>query len=174
MSTRKSMKLPIIITFLFICIITYLFMNIKQSVVVCEKITTYDSDIKLIETVVSNMDGKKIVSLNVVKEVTIPDNYPKKEKTLQAIKNSLEYTTEYLEGKASSTITGNRVVTNIEVSDDELVLIDNLSFHDNSGEILVSINTNTKSSEVIALKVGDNYTDGEFMMYLKNKGYSCK
>ena len=28
--------------------------------------------------------------------------------------------------------------------------------------------------DVIALKVGDSYTDGEFMMHLKNKGYSCK
>ena len=49
MTTRKSMKLPVLITFIFICIIVYLFMNIKQTVVVCEKTTIFDSDIKLVE-----------------------------------------------------------------------------------------------------------------------------
>ena len=174
MTTRKSMKLPIVITFLFICIIVYLFMNIKQTVVECEKVSTFDSDIKLTETVTANLDGKKITSLSVRKNVTIPDKYNKKEATLTAIKNSLEYTTEYLGERASCVITGNHVVADIEVTNNELVLLDNISFVDNNGEISVSINTNTKSSDVIALKVGDNYTDGEFMMYLKNKGYSCK
>ena len=174
MTTRKSMKLPIVITFLFICIIVYLFMNIKQTVVECEKVSTFDSDIKLTETITANLDGKKITALSVRKNVSIPDKYNKKEATLLAIKNSLEYTTEYLEDRASCVITGNHVIADIEVSNNELVLLDNISFVDNNGEISVSINTNTKSSDVIALKVGDNYTDGEFMMYLKNKGYSCK
>lgn len=174
MATRKSMKLPIIITFIFICIIVYLFSNIKQAVVECEKVTTYDSSIKLTETVISNLDGKEIVSLNVTKKITIPDTYPKKEEALLAVKNSLEYTTEYLSNHASTIISENSVITEINVDDDELVLLDNLMLHDNNGEIVISIDTNTKSSDVIALKVGDDYTDGEFKMYLKNKGYSCK
>lgn len=174
MATRKSMKLPIIITFLFICIIVYLFMNIKQTVVICEKTSSYDADIRLTETITSNMDGKKITSLAVEKRVFVPDKYVKKEETLVAIKNSMDYTLEYLDDKATCVVTDNYVVANIEISNNELILLDNISFLDNNGEIGVSINTNTKSSEVIALKVGDNYTDGELKTYLKNHGYSCK
>ena len=174
MSTRKSMRLPIIITFLFICIIVYLFMNIKQTVVVCEKETVYDSDIKLVETVTANMDGKKITSLDVVKKVVLPDKFAKKEENLNGIRNSIEYTIEYLDDKASCKIADNSVVANIHVTEDELVLLDNVSFADNNGEVLVYIDTNTKSSNVISLKVGYNYTDGELMKYMKNKGYSCK
>ena len=174
MNTRKSMKLPIIITFIFICIIVYLFMTIKQTVVVCEKTTTFDSDITLKETVTADLDGKKITSLSVMKKITLPDKYNRKEQNLVGIKNSLEYTVEYLEDHSSCVITGNNVVNNIEVSDNELVLLDNISFADNNGELIIHIDTNTKSSNVIALQVGDNYTSGEFMMYLKNKGYACK
>lgn len=174
MATRKSMKLPIIITFLFICIIVYLFMNIKQTVVVCQKVTSYDADIRLTEIVTSNMDGKKITSLNIEKTVTIPEKYAKKEKALIGVKNSLDYTIEYLGDKATCVISDNHVVAHIDVSNNELVLLDNISFYDNDGEIGININTNTKSSSVIALKVGDSYTDGELKMFLKNRGYSCK
>ena len=174
MNTRKSMKLPIIITFLFICIIVYLFMNLEQTVVVCEKENIYDSDITLKETVTANLDGKKITSLSIVKNVTLPEKFNKQEQTLTGIKNSLEYTIEYLGDDASCFVTENHVIANIDVSNNELVLLDNISFVDNNGEVGVIIDTNTKSSNVVPLKVGDNYTDGEFMMYLKNKGYSCK
>ena len=174
MNTRKSMKLPIVITFLFMFIIVYLFMNIKQTVVVCEKETTFDSDIRLVETVTANIDGKKITSLTVTKKVTVPDKYSKQEEALKGIKNSIDYTMEYLGSSASSVISDNHVIAEIEATNNELVLLDNISFVDNNGEIGININTNTKSSDVITLKVGDSYTDGEFMMHLKNKGYSCK
>ena len=174
MTTRKSMKLPVVITFLFICIIVYLFMNLKQTVVICEKTTTFDSDIKLVETVVSDMDGKKITSINVTKKITIPERYNRLDQTLKGIKNSLDYTTEYLGDKATCVISGNSVILDITVSSNELVLLDNISFVDNEGELGIQIDTNTKSSEVVALKVGDAYTDGELMMHLKNNGYSCK
>lgn len=174
MNTRKSMKLPIAITFIFICIIVYLFMSLKQTVVVCEKETSFDSDIKLTETVIAHLDGKKITSLDVTKKVTVPDKMNKKEEYLNGIKNSLDYTIEYLEDDASCVVSENSVIANINVNNNQLVLLDNIGFTDNNGELGISIDTNTKSSHVIALQVGDNYTDGEFMMYLKNKGYSCK
>ncbi len=174
MTTRKSMKLPVLITFIFICIIVYLFMNIKQTVVVCEKTTIFDSDIKLVETVVSDMDGKKITSMNVTKKITVPEKHSRLDQTLKGIKNSIDYTTEYLGDKATCVISGNSVVLDINVSANELVLLDNISFVDNNGEIGISIDTNTKSSDVVALQVGDAYTDGELMMHLKNNGYSCK
>ena len=168
------MKLPVVITFLFICIIVYLFMNIKQTVVVCEKTTTFDSDIKLTETIVSDMDGKRITSMNITKRITIPEKYNHLEETLNGIKNSIDYSTEYLGDKATCVISGNHVILDITVSNNELVLLDNISFVDNEGEIGIHIDTNTKSSEVVALQVGDAYTDGELMMHLKNNGYSCK
>ena len=168
------MKVPVVITFLFICIIVYLFMNIKQTVVVCEKTTTFDSDIKLTETIVSDMDGKRITSMNITKRITIPEKYNHLEETLNGIKNSIDYSTEYLGDKATCVISGNHVILDITVSNNELVLLDNISFVDNEGEIGIHIDTNTKSSEVVALQVGDAYTDGELMMHLKNNGYSCK
>jgi hypothetical protein len=149
-------------------------MSIKQYVVVCEKTTNYDADIKLVETVTSDLDGKKITALNVVKKVTVPDKYEKQEEALTGIRNSLDYTIEYLGNKASCVVIDNHVIANIDVSDNELVLLDNISFVDNDGEIGIHIDTNTKSSNNIALKVGDSYTDGELKMYLKNHGYSCK
>ena len=174
MATRKSMKLPIVITFLFICIIVYLFTNIKQTVVVCEKTSSFDGDIRLKESITSNMDGKKITSLNVEKRISVPENYSRREKTLWAIKSSLDFTLEYLGGQSASIVSDNYVVSNIEISNNELILLDNISFVDNNGEFGIQINTNTKSSEVIALKVGDSYTDGELKTHLKNHGYSCK
>ena len=41
-------------------------------------------------------------------------------------------------------------------------------------DLETKINSNTKSTDIVVLKVGDNYTDGEFMKKLKNNGYSCK
>ena len=44
---------------------------------------------------------------------------------------------------------------------------------DNNGNIEVKINSNTKSNDVIALSIGDSYTEGELMTRLKNNGYLC-
>ena len=174
MSTRKSMKLPIIITFIFIGIIVYLFTNIKQSVVVCEKKNLFTADIQLIETVQANTDGKRITKLEITKKVSLPINYNRMESTLTGIQNALEYNLEYLGNKVTYTKQDNGITANITVSNNELVLLDNMALEDNEGEIIIQINPNTKSSDVIALKVGDNYTDGEFMTLMKNRGYSCK
>ena len=52
-------------------------------------------------------------------------------------------------------------------------MLKNIEFNDN-GDLQIKIDSNTKSSDVIALKVGDNYTEGELMTRMKNNGYSCK
>ena len=70
-------------------------------------------------------------------------------------------------------ITNNKIIVTIKVDDDEILLLNNISFIVND-DLEVKINTNTKSSDVITLTVGDSYTDGEFMKRLKNNGYSCK
>lgn len=173
MATRKSMKLPVFITLLFICIIVYLFTNIKQTVVVCKKTKTFDSNITLKETLTSTIDGKKIRELTLTKKIMLPDRFSKKEESLVGIRNSLEYTLDYLGKNVSYEMIEGGLIVHIHVSNNELVLLDNLSFSDNNGNIGIEIDANTKSSNVIALSVGDNYTDGELKKKLKNYGYVC-
>lgn len=174
MSTRKSMTLPIIITFIFICIIVYLFINIKQSIIICDKTTVFDSDIKIIEIVRSETDGKKINRIQVTKKIILPSTYPKLEENITGIKNSIDKTLSYLGDSVSYSMSDNVLLVRVDVSHNELVLLDNISFYDNDGELVITVNPNTKSSEVISLKVGDTYTDGELMKLLKNRGFSCK
>ena len=174
MNTRKSMKLPIIITFIFICIIVYLFMNIKQTEVVCRKTKTFDSNIKLEEVITTTIDNKEISSLSVYKKITLPAKINKKEQNLRGIKNSLEKSLEYLGDKVTYEITEDSVIVRINVKDNELVLLDNINIIDNNGEIGINIDVNIKSRNVISLSVGDNYTDGELMTRLRNNGYSCQ
>lgn len=174
MNSKKKITMPTIITIIFICIIIYLFTNIKQSKVVCEKTTTFDSDIKLEETVVSFIDNKNIRSLFVQKKILLPENFNKKEENINLIKNTLEYHLDYLGDNVTYSIDENSVVADIKVNNNELVLLDNIELFDNDGELNISINPNTKSSDVVSLKVGDSYTDGELMKRLKNNGYYCK
>ena len=47
MNTRKNMTFPVVLVFLFIVIIIYLFSNIKQTTITCEKTRLFDSDIKV-------------------------------------------------------------------------------------------------------------------------------
>ena len=71
------------------------------------------------------------------------------------------------------TIGTDRIIVSIDVHKNEIVLLDNLDFAVND-DLQIIVHSNTKSSEVIPLTVGDSYTDGEFMMRMKNNGYSCK
>ena len=174
MNTRKSLKLPIIITFIFICIIVYLFMNIKQTKVVCSKNRSFDSNIKLQEVVTATIDNKQISSLTVYKKIILPDKMNHKEQNIKGIKNSLEHSLEYLGKKVTFETTDNSIIAYITVNKDELVLLDNINIVDNNGEIGIDIDVNVKSSNVISLSVGDYYTDGELMKRLRNNGYSCK
>ena len=172
METRKSMTLPVIITFIIIGIIVYLFATIKQTEVTCIKSNLYDDEIRLNEQITATIDGKKIEKLNVVKTIILPDKY-NNDRYLNSIKYSLEETLEYLGDKSKISINDNKIIVNIEVKKNEVVLLNNINFIVND-DLEVEIDANTKSSNVITLSVGDNYTDGEFMKRLKNNGYTCK
>ena len=175
MNTRKNMTFPVVLVFLFIVIIIYLFSNIKQTTITCEKTRLFDSDIKVEETVISKIDGKKIIELNVTKVIYLPDKYSNDRDKLLLIKNSLERTLGYLGDDVTYKFNDSNVVINIDIKNNkELVLLDNISFIDNNGNIEVKINSNTKSNDVIALSIGDSYTEGELMTRLKNNGYLCK
>lgn len=174
MSTRKSMTLPIIITLIFIIIIIYLFMNIKQSKIVCEKTREFDGGFSVNEVIESTTDGKKINSLKVTKTINVSDRYVDNIDSLEEIKNTISHTLDYLGDDVDYKVLDGSIVITAELQKNELILLDNINFVDNDGKIDVVIDTNTKSSNVISLGVGDNYTDGELMKSLKNKGYMCK
>lgn len=170
MSSRKSMRLPIIITFIIIAVIVFLFARIKQTEVVCEKTYNFDSGISLKEKVVATLDGKEINKLNVTKTIILPEKYIKDENYVEDIKNNLDRTLSYLGDKVNYSILDDRIVVEISVDKNEVVLLKNIKFEDKN----IVIDSNTKSNDVVTLTVGDDYTDGEFMKTLKGLGYSCK
>ena len=67
MNTRKSMTVPIVLTFIIITIIVYLFVTIEQSEVTCEKVKTFDGDVRLTEKLIAVTDGKEINSIKLEK-----------------------------------------------------------------------------------------------------------
>ena len=172
MSTRKSMTFPVVITVIIILIIVYLFVTIKQTEVICNRVRSFDKDVKVTEDINTIIDGKKITGITVVKTIVLPSAYAD-ETHLNSIKYSLQKTLEYLGDKVKYSINDNIIKVTINVHKNEIVLLNNISFVVND-DLEIIINSNTKSSEVIPITVGDNYTDGEFMMHMKNYGYSCK
>ena len=172
MSTRKSMTFPVVITFIIILIIVYLFTTIKQTEIICNRVRSFDKDVKVTEDINTIIDGKKITGITVVKTIVLPSSYAD-ETHLNSIKYSLQKTLEYLGDKVKYSINDNIIKVTINVHKNEIVLLNNISFVVND-DLEIIINSNTKSSEVIPITVGDNYTDGEFMMHMKNYGYSCK
>ena len=172
MTTRKSMTFPVVITVIIILIIVYLFATIKQTEIICNRVRPFDKDVKVTEDINTIIDGKKITGITVVKTIVLPSAYAD-ETHLNSIKYSLQKTLEYLGDKVKYSINDNIIKVTINVHKNEIVLLNNISFVVND-DLEIIINSNTKSSEVIPITVGDNYTDGEFMMHMKNYGYSCK
>ena len=110
--------------------------------------------------------------MKLVKTIILPPEYAD-EVHLNSIKFALDNTLEYLGKKVYYTISSDRIITEVKVDKNEVLLLDNIQFVVND-DLQVVIDSNTKSSNVITLTVGDNYSDGEFMMRLKNNGYHCK
>lgn len=173
MGTRKSMKLPVILTFIMIIIVIYLFATLQQEKVVCQKTTLFDNNIKLVETVTSTIDSGKISSIHLVKKFVLPDEFLKDESYTNSIKYSLENTLDYLGKNVKYINNTNGLSVVINVSDNELLLLDNIDFT-GTNDLGIVINTNTVSSDAITLSVGDKYTDGELMKKLKNNSYTCR
>jgi hypothetical protein len=109
-----------------------------------------------------------------VKTIILSDEYLVNDKELDSIMLAFEKSYRYL-GDDKFTITKNkdRVVVRVEVEDSETIILNNIDFFDNDG-LQMRINSNTKSSDVLTLKIDDDYNEGEFMTRLKNNGYSCK
>lgn len=174
MNTRKSIKLPIIITLLLIIIVVCFFTNIKQSKVTCEKTYKYGEDIVVKEELVTTLDNNKISNIKLRKEIYLSDNYIKDEDLIRNINLSLDRTLEYLGKKVNYRNSENSIIIDIEVKKDEVVLLDNIYFEKYNNDYDIKINSNTKSNSIVVLHVGENYTDATLMKKLKEKGYSCK
>lgn len=174
MFTSKGKGLPIIITIMLIVIIIYLFATVEQPLVVCEKKVTDDLDITVSEVLETTLDGKEIDKMVLVKTIVLPDKYLVDDNELDSIMFALEKSYKYLgEDKVLVTKGKDRITVKVVVEDDETIILNNLEFFDNDG-LQMRINSNTRSSEVLTLRVKDDYTEGEFMTRLKNNGYSCK
>ena len=174
MFTSKGKGLPIIITIMLIVIIIYLFATVEQPLVVCEKKVTDDLDITVSEVLETTLDGKEIKKMVLVKTIILPDKYLVDDNELDSIMFALEKSYKCLGEDKVLVTKGKRSVTvKVVVEDDETIILNNLEFFDNDG-LQMRINSNTRSSEVLTLRVEDDYTEGEFMTRLKNNGYSCK
>ncbi len=172
MSTRKNLKLPIAITLILIVIIIYLFSTIKQTHVVCQKSKIMDAGIRINEKIESILDNKGIKRLTVVKKIILPEKFSN-EKYLKSIEFSLKRTLDYLGDKVNYIVDKDMIIIQIDSDKNEIILLDNIDFFDN-GDLEIKINSNTKSTDLVALRVGDNFTVGNLMKKFKNNGYVCK
>ena len=174
MFSNKGKGLPIIITIFMIVVIIYLFATVEQPLVVCEKRNVNDLDIVVSEVLETTLDSNEIRKMVLVKTIILPDEYLVDDNELDGIMFALEKSYQYL-GTDKYTITKgkDRVTVKVEVEDNETLILNNIEFFDNDG-LQMRINSNTKSSDVLTLKIDDDYSEGEFMTRLKNNGYSCK
>ncbi len=169
---NKNRTFPIILTLIIIVIIIYLFATLKQPYVECSKTTTDQFDIKIEERIKTTFNGNKISKINLTKTITLPDKY-NSDKYLESIKSSLEKSYKYLNNKVNIKKVENGIITTININNKETIILNNIEFI-NMDDLKIKINSNTKSSDVITLKINDKYTEGEFKTHLKNNGYVCK
>lgn len=174
MKSSKKKIFPIIITVLIIVVIIYLFATVKQPLIVCEKETNDDLGVTILETLETYINGNKIDKMILTKTITLDEKYLDGDAQLDSILFSLENSYQYL-GSSNYLIekTDDSVIVKVEVENDEIIILNNVEFFYNDG-LQLKINSNTKSSDVVTLKVGDTYTEGKLMTRLKNNGYSCK
>lgn len=173
MVQRRNMLFPIIITVLVILVIIYLIGSVKQPYVSCSRSTTDELDIKLVENLVTTFDSNKIKKMELTKTIILPKKYLDSDKYLEEIKFALDKAYAYLGDAANIYIESDRIIVDVVVDDDQTIILKNIEFFDNDG-LVVKINPNTKSSDVVTLSISDKYSEGEFMSRMKNNGYMCK
>ena len=96
MVQRRNMLFPIIITVLVILVIIYLIGSVKQPYVSCSRSTTDDLGIKLVENLVTTLDGNKIKKMELTKTIILPKKYLDSDKYLEEIKFALAKAYAYL------------------------------------------------------------------------------
>lgn len=172
MNTRKNRIFPILLTIIIIGIVVYLFMNIKQPYIECSKTTTYDKNVKVVEEVKTTLDSNKISELKVEKKIILPEELSDY-KHINSIKSALKDAYQYLGKRAKITVNDNVIVVKISINKDETVILSDISVIYND-DLELKIISNTKSNNVVSLKINDNYTEGDLITRFRNYGYSCK
>ena len=166
MSTRKNKVFPFIITLIILVIIIYLFMTVKQPFIECDKTTTFDDNIKVTENLKTTLNGNKIEKLELIKMISLPDD-----KHINSVKSSLISAYKYLDKNVTISAEDNKIKITIIVDNDETILLNDIKFN---GENSIVIENNTKSSNVVSLKINEKYTEGELITRLRNNGYMCR
>ena len=174
MTNRKNRIFPIVITILLISIIIYLFTSIEQPYINCFKTTVSDMDIKINEDLTASLDSNKISEIKLTKEIVFPSNViTDNPKIIDNMKYAIEKTYNYLGDKVKISKTDDKIIISVTVNKNETVILNNIEFINDNGP-QIKIDTNTKSSNVVTLKIADKYTEGELMTRMKNNGYTCK
>ncbi len=174
MGKRKNMIFSTFITAFVILIIIYLFATVKQPYVECSKKTVDDFGITIKEELKTELDGNKISEITLTKKIILPEKYLKDDTYLEAFKFALKKSYEYLKDTDIKFSTGDDyILVTINASNKETLILNNIEFYESDG-LQIRINPNTKSSEVVTLRIKDKYTEGEFMTHMKNNGYVCK
>lgn len=169
---KKNMFTGFIISIIIILIVFYLIANIKQPYVECRVNNTDDLGINYNEVVKSQFSSKSISKIEVVRIISLPDKYYDKA-NLNAIVFSLKRAYKYLGDDVKISINDNKVIMKINTTKNKPIIFNNMEFS-YTDSLGININTNTKSSDVVNLKVGDKYSEGEYMVLMKNYGYRCK
>ena len=173
MGQRRNMVFPIIMTVLIIVIIIYLIGSVRQPYVSCIRSTVDDLGIKLVEDLFTTLDNNKIKKMELTKTIILPEKYLSSDKYLEEIKFALTKAYDYLGKFAKVYIESDRVIVSVNIEDDQTIILKNIEFFDEDG-LVVKVNPNTKSSDVVTLSISDKYSEGEFMSRMKNNGYMCK
>lgn len=173
MTVSKNKLFPIVLTILIIVIIIYLIATIKQPYVKCNKTKVDDLGIRVIEELNTGLEGSNIAQMELTKTIILPEKYLEDDKYLDSIQFSIEKSYEYLgDNKVEFSKLADRLIVKVSVDDGETLILNNIEFLDVDG-LQIKIDSNTKSSDVVTLKVGDNYTEGELKTRMKNNGYVC-
>ena len=115
------------------------------------------------------------IEMDLNKVIVLPSNYLEDDIHLNSIKFSLKKHYEYLDKDVVNySVKDDRIVVNVLVDEDETIVLNNIEFFENDGKLEMKINSNTRSSDVVTLSIGDKYTEGEFITRMKNNGYVCK
>lgn len=173
MVQRKNILFPIIMTVLILLIIIYLIGSVKQPYVSCSRTYVDDLKIKLEEDLVTTLDSNKIKRMELTKTIILPQAYLDDDKYLEEIKFALDKAYDYLDDDVKIYKESDRIIVKVYIEDDETIILKNIAFYDNDG-LVIKINPNTKSSDVVTLSISDKYSEGEFMSRMKNNGYMCK
>lgn len=168
---KSNILVPILIVAIVIVIIFYLIANTDQPYVSCNMTHKGELDIETKETVNVGLSSRKIVDLNIKKVYTFPDKL-NKEANINMLKNLLDNSLEYLGDDQDVYVKDNQVFVTIITKKKAPVLLDNVEFTMDDG-LSIKVNTNTKS-DVTSLSVGEEYSEGKLLSYLKSRGYSCK